>query len=97
VLCISLCDVTSFLVASYSKCKYCLNQVLQFSKIILIKDIGTDGWMDGWMDGLISQIYFWNRAVHVSDRFSVRHQESSTLYIAIEQYVYVIQVLLTAC
>ena len=56
MLCISLYDVTSFLVASYSKCKCCLNQVLWFPKIILIKDIGMDGWMDGWivwMDGWV--------------------------------------------
>ena len=31
-------------------------------------------------DALISQIYFWNRTLHVSDRFSVHHQESSTVY-----------------
>jgi hypothetical protein len=30
---------------------------------------------------LISQIYFWNRTLHVSDRFSVHH-ESSTVYTA---------------
>jgi hypothetical protein len=29
------------------------------------------------------QIYFWNRNLHVSDRFSVHHQESSTVYTAI--------------
>jgi hypothetical protein len=34
-------------------------------------------------DALISLIYFWNRTLHVSDRFSVHHQESSTLYTAI--------------
>jgi len=33
-------------------------------------------------DSLISQIYFWNRILHVSDRFSVHHQESSTAYTA---------------
>ena len=32
-------------------------------------------------DALISQIYFWNRTVHVSDSFSVHHQESSTVHI----------------
>jgi hypothetical protein len=26
--------------------------------------------------------YFWNRTLHVSDRFSVHHQESSTVYTA---------------
>jgi hypothetical protein len=31
----------------------------------------------------ISQIYFWNRSIHVLDRFSVHHQESNTLYTAI--------------
>jgi hypothetical protein len=34
-------------------------------------------------DALISQIYFWNRTLHVSDRFSVHQQESSTVYTAI--------------
>jgi hypothetical protein len=31
----------------------------------------------------ISQIYFWNRTLHVSDRFSVQYQDSSTVYTAI--------------
>jgi len=30
-----------------------------------------------------SQIYFWNRTLHVSDRFSVHHQGSSTVHTAI--------------
>ena len=34
-------------------------------------------------DALNSQIYFWNKTLHVSDRFSVNHQESSTVYTAI--------------
>ena len=34
-------------------------------------------------DALNSQIYFWNRTLHVLDRFSVHHQESSTVYTAI--------------
>jgi len=34
-------------------------------------------------DALISQIYFWNRILHVSDSFSVHHQESSTLHTAV--------------
>ena len=33
-------------------------------------------------DAHISQIYFWNRTPHVSDRFSVHHQKSSTVYMA---------------
>jgi hypothetical protein len=32
---------------------------------------------------LISHNLFWNRTLHVSDRFTVRHQESTTVYIAI--------------
>jgi len=28
-------------------------------------------------------MYFWNRTLHVSDTFSVRHQESSIVYTAI--------------
>jgi hypothetical protein len=31
----------------------------------------------------ISQIYFWNRTLHVSERFSVHHQENSTVYTTI--------------
>jgi len=31
----------------------------------------------------ISQIYFWNSRLHVSDRFSVHHQGSSTVHKAI--------------
>jgi len=34
-------------------------------------------------DALTFQIYFWNRILHISDRFSVHHQESSTVYTAI--------------
>ena len=34
-------------------------------------------------NALISQIYFWNKTVHVSDSFSVRHQEASTVRTAI--------------
>jgi hypothetical protein len=37
---------------------------------------------DNQRDALISQMYFWNRTVHVSDGFSVHHQESSTVYTA---------------
>jgi hypothetical protein len=33
-------------------------------------------------DALISQIYFWNRILHVSDGFIVHHQESSTVHTA---------------
>jgi hypothetical protein len=31
----------------------------------------------------IYQIYFWNRTLRISDRLSVHHQESSTVFIAI--------------
>ena len=34
-------------------------------------------------DALISQIYFWNRILHVSDSFSIHHQEASTVHTAI--------------
>jgi len=33
---------------------------------------------------LISQIYFWNRTLHVSERFYFHRQESSTVYTAID-------------
>ena len=38
---------------------------------------------------LISQIYFWNKTLHVSDSSSVHHREFFTVHTAI---VYVIQV-----
>ena len=31
----------------------------------------------------MTQIYYWNRNLHVSDGSSVHHQESSTVHIAI--------------
>jgi len=34
-------------------------------------------------EALISQIYFWNRPLHVSDSISVHHQEPSTVHTAI--------------
>jgi len=34
-------------------------------------------------DALIFQIYFRNRTLHVSDSYSVHHQESSTVHTAI--------------
>ena len=34
-------------------------------------------------DALITQIYFWNKTLHVSDSISVHHQESSTVHTAI--------------
>ena len=34
-------------------------------------------------DALVSEIYFWNRTLHVSDSLSVHHQESSTVHTAI--------------
>jgi len=34
-------------------------------------------------DALISQIYFWNKTLHVSDSSSVHHQKSSTVQTAI--------------
>ena len=42
---------------------------------------------------LISQIYFWNKTLHVSDSFSVHHQEFFTVH---TEMVYVMLVLLTA-
>ena len=43
------------------------------------------------LQALISQIYFWNKTLHVSDSSSVHHQEFFTVNTAM---VYVIQVLL---
>ena len=41
------------------------------------------------LDALISQIYFFKDALHVSDSFSVHHQEFFTVHTAM---VYVIEV-----
>ena len=41
------------------------------------------------MGALISQIYFWNKTLHVSDSSSVHHQEFFIVHTAM---VYVIQV-----
>ena len=41
------------------------------------------------LDALISQIYFWNKTLHVSDSSSVHHQQFFTVHTAM---VYVIQV-----
>ena len=41
------------------------------------------------LDALISQIYFWNKTLHVSDSSSVHHQEFFTVHTAM---VCVIQV-----
>jgi len=38
--------------------------------------------LDSCLDALISQIYFWNKTLHVSDRSSVHHQEVFTVHIA---------------
>jgi hypothetical protein len=35
------------------------------------------------LDTLISQIYFWNKTLHVSDSSSVHHQEFFTVYTAV--------------
>ena len=43
---------------------------------------------------MISEIYFWNKTLHVSDISSVHHQEFFTVHTAM---VYVIQVTVTAC
>ena len=45
------------------------------------------------LDALISQIYFWNKNLHVSDSSSVHHHEVFIVHAAM---MYVIQVLLTA-
>jgi len=41
------------------------------------------------LDALISQIYFWNKILHVSDSSSAHHQEFFTVHTAM---VYVIQI-----
>ena len=45
------------------------------------------------LDALISQIYFWNKSLHVSDNSSVHHQEFFTAHTAMVCHT----VLLTSC
>ena len=60
-------------------------------------DLNTDGmiilklipYSKNQLDALISQIYSWNETLHVSDSFSVHHQEFFTVHTAM---VYVMQV-----
>ena len=47
-----------------------------------------------WIDALIFPNLFWNKTLHVSDSFSVHHQEFFTVYTAV---VYVIQVPSWSC
>jgi len=51
-----------------------------FSKVTVLKTL---------TDALTSQIYFWNKTLHVSDSSSVHHQEFLTVHTAM---VYVIDV-----
>ena len=64
--------------------KFDIQSIVHCGYILIIKQ----------RDALISQIYFWNKTLHVSDSSSVHHQESSTVYTAIRC---VIQVMLAAC
>ena len=54
----------------------------------------TNSYNYNQLDAPISQIYFWNKTLHVSDSSSVHHREFLNVHSAM---VYVIQVLLTAC
>jgi hypothetical protein len=51
--------------------------------------IAINSYNKNQLDALISQIYFWNKTLHVSDSSSVHHQEFFTIHTAM---VYVIQV-----
>ena len=51
----------------------CLEKDQSVKSILITKPTGAP----------ISQIYFWNRTLCVSDRFSVHHQQPSTAHTAI--------------
>jgi len=53
--------------------------LLKTERILIIKPTAA----------LISQIYFWNKTLHVSDSSSVHHREFNTVHTAL---VYIIQV-----
>jgi len=50
---------------------------------------GPHSYKKNQIDVLISQIYFWNKTLHVSDSSSVHHQEFFTVHTAM---LHVIQV-----
>ena len=52
---------------------------MQRDKILIINQL----------DALISEIYFWNKTLHVSDSSSVHHQEFFTVHTAM---LYAVQV-----
>jgi len=74
--------------------QWCMNGVCHTGLLTACK------WDQGknQLDALISQIYFWNKTLHVSDSSSVHHQEFSTVYTAV---VYIIRssalILLASC
>jgi len=83
VMLVAVCDTKQ---ACESKKQACLTSRGPYS---VIRSCGKKK----QLDALISQIYFWNKTLHVSDSLSVHHQESSTVHTVM---VYVIQVMLAA-
>ena len=60
-----------------------------WSNLNRIINVLRDSCNKNQLDALISQIYFWNETLHVSDSSSVHHQEFFTVHTGM---VYVIQV-----
>ena len=50
---------------------------------LLSKILAVRSYNKSQRNAQISEIYFWNRTLHISDSFSVHHQESSTVHTAI--------------
>ena len=62
----------------------------------IVEECRLNSYNKNQRDALISQIYFWNTTLYVSDRFSVHRQESSTVYTAIGNMSYRLRCLLTS-
>jgi len=61
----------------------------KYRVILYNYDILIHSYNKSQLDALTSQIYFWNKTLHVSDSSSVHHHEFFTVHTAM---VYVIQV-----
>ena len=66
-----------------------LKKEINFCGFSIKKMFDVQVTMQNQLYALISQMYFWNKTLHVSDRSSVHHQEFFTVHTAM---VYVIQV-----
>jgi len=60
----------------------CVRARARYIKFDIQRTVHCDIFIIKKWGALISEIYFWNRTLRVSDSFSVHHQKSSTVYTA---------------